>query len=224
MTKNEKIIIGVASAVVVGGLVFLFRKDLKALFTSTGKVGRKASKLAVDEWKHWGKGQIKEGNPETMQRLRDYWRQGGGVNWSDQKMTDEAWSAAFISYLMGKAGAGDNFKYSTSHSVYIRDAVSNRKANNSKTFKAYKPEEVKIGVGDLVCYPRQSGVSYNKTGSYKSHCDIITEVGKSEALAIGGNVSNSVTQSQVPLMNGKIDKSRDRKGYGGYFVVIKNEA
>lgn len=223
MTKNEKIIIGVSSAVVVGGLIFLFRKEITSFITGKGKISRRASKLAISEWKKWGKGQLKEGSPETMHLLRDYWKQGGGVNWSDQKMIDEAWSAAFISYLMNKSGAGNNFKYSTSHSEYIRQAVKNRKENNNLSFKAFKPQEVKIDVGDLVCYPRQSGVSYDKTGRYKSHCDIITKVNKSEATAIGGNVSNSVSMSKIILNKGKIDKSKDPKGHGGYFVVIKNQ-
>ena len=224
MTRNEKILISVSSVLLVGGLAFLFRKQIKSLIKGQGEVSRAASKLAISEWEHWGRGRIKEGDAATMERLRQYWRQGGGVDWSDRKMIDEAWSAAFISYLMGKAGAGDNFKYSTSHSEYIRDAVKNRKQNNQKTFKGFRPEEVKIDVGDLVCYPRQSGVNYDSTGSYKSHCDIITKVENNQAVSIGGNVSNSVTKSIVPLVNGKIDKGRDSKGYGGYFVVIKNQS
>ena len=158
-----------------------------------------------------------------MKRLTDYWVQGGGVNWDAKKMTDEAWSAAFISYLMKKSGAGNNFKYSISHSEYIRDAVKNRKEGNNKTFRAFRPQEVKIEVGDLVCYPRQSGVSFDKTGSYMSHCDIVTTVNKLEALSIGGNISDSVSQTKLPLNSkGFIDKSKDGKSYGGYFAVIKN--
>ena len=33
---------------------------------------------------------------------------------------------------MKKAGAGDDFSYNPSHSVYIRDAIKNRKQNNDK--------------------------------------------------------------------------------------------
>jgi hypothetical protein len=223
MEKNAKIAIGIGVSVLTVATLIVFREQIKAFIMGRGKVSLKASKLATSEWKHWGEGKIKEGDASTMQRLRDYWSQGGGVNWSDERMTDEAWSAAFISYLMKKSGADDNFKYSTSHSQYIRAAINNRKQNNEKTFKGYRPEEVKIAVGDLVCYPRQSGVKYDSTNSYKSHCDIVIEVGKTEALSIGGNVSNSVTQSTLPIKNGKIDKIRDSKGYGGFFAVIKNK-
>jgi hypothetical protein len=223
MEKQAKIAIGIGVGVLTIATLVYFRKQIKSVFIKGGRSAKNAAKLAVSEWDFWNKGQIKEGDSATMQRLRDYWTQGGGVNWSDSKMKKEAWSAAFISYIMKKSGAGDNFKYSTSHSAYIRQAVKNSKEDNEKTFKAFKPSEVKVEVGDLVCYPRQSGVSYDKTGSYMSHCNIVTEVNRTEAQSIGGNVSNSVSETIVPLTNkGYIDKSRDKLGYGGYFVVIKN--
>ena len=226
MKKETKILLGVAAGVVVLGVTaYIFRKQLKDLMTKEGRVKRKSVRLAEQEFKKWLEGKIKEGDPATMAQLRKYWREGAGVNWSDGQMINEAWSAAFISWLQKEAGAGNNFKYSTSHSRYIRESVKNRKEKNNKSFKAYRPEEVEVEVGDLVCYPRQSGVNYDKTSSYKSHCDIITAVRKTEADSIGGNISNSVSMTKVPLTkDGYIDKNRDKKGYGGYFVVIKNEA
>ena len=92
----------------------------------------------------------------------------------------------------------------------------------SKKFKAYKTNEVQVKVGDLVCYPRQSGVSYESLAGYKSHCDLITEINGNIATGIGGNVSNSVSKKKYVLKDGKIDKSKDDKGYGGVFTVIKN--
>lgn len=224
MERSAKIAISITTAITAGVLIYIFRKNIGSIF-GVGKPSKKAAKLALEEWDKWGRGQVKEGSSTTIDRLREYWRKGGGVNWSDERMKDEAWSAAFISYLMKMSGASDNFKYSTSHSVYIRDAVKNRKQNNTKTFKAFKPEEVKVEVGDLVCYPRQSGVGYDSTGSYKSHCDIITSVKDGYAESVGGNISNSVSKTKVPLnKNGQIDKSKDRLGYGGYFAIIKNRS
>jgi hypothetical protein len=71
-----------------------------------------------------------------------------------------------------------------------------------------------------VCYPRQSGVNYDTKGSYSSHCDLVVSLKDNEAISIGGNVSDSVTKTIVPLKNGKIDMEKEKKGY---FVVIKNE-
>jgi hypothetical protein len=124
---------------------------------------------------------------------------------------------------MRMAGAGDDFKYAQSHSQYIAEAVKNRKENNSKKFKAYKPNEVEVKVGDLVCYPRQSGVGYDSGAGYKSHCDLITSIDGNNAVGIGGNVSDSVSKKNYALKDGKIDKSKDTKDFGGIFVVIKNE-
>ena len=93
---------------------------------------------------------------------------------------------------------------------------------NSKKFKAYKPNEVEVKVGDLVCYPRESGVSYESEAGYKSHCDLITSINGNVAVGIGGNVSDSVSKKNYILKDGKIDKTKDKKGYGGIFAIIKN--
>ena len=145
------------------------------------------------------------------------------VKQNDEYYVEEAWSSAFISYLMKMAGAGDDFKYAPSHSQYIAQAVKNRKENNAKKFKAYKPNEVDVKVGDLVCYPRQSGVGYDSGAGYKSHCDLIISVNGNTAVGVGGNVSDSVSKKNYALKDGKIDKSKDKKDYGGIFVVIKNK-
>lgn len=200
-------------------LIYLFSKPKKkSAFKS------KLVNLANEEFNAWNKnGKIKEGSQDTLPRLRKYWEEGSGIKQDDNYYINQAWSSAFISYLMRKAGAGKDFKYSQSHSQYIAQAVKNRKENNSKKFKAYKPNEVKVEVGDLVCYPRQSGVNYDSGAGYMSHCDLINSVKGNNAIGVGGNVSNSVSKSNYPLKDGKIDKSKDNRDYGGVFVVIKNK-
>jgi len=181
-------------------------------------------KYTNEEFEAWNKNgvKIKEGSQDTIQRLRDYWEKGAGAKYNDNHYINQPWSAVFISYIMRKAGAGNDFKYAQSHSQYIAQAVKNKKENNSKKFKAYKPNEVQVKVGDLVCYPRQSGVTYESSAGYKSHCDLITNIKGNIATGIGGNVSNSVSKKQYALKDGKIDKSKDTKDYGGIFTVIKN--
>ena len=158
----------------------------------------KLAQLAKDELNKWKTGTIKEGNPQTLQRLRDYWQQGTKTNKSDNYYINNAWSAAFISYVMKKAGAGDKFKYSTLHSDYINAAKQNRK-NNIKSFQAFRKSEMPVTVGDLICYPRTNGVTYDTTGGYFAHCDIITDIKPGSAIAVGGNVSDSVKQSIYQL-------------------------
>lgn len=220
ITTNDKyIIFGVLG---LTALIFAIskRKAIGAKIESINSFVDKVKNTAVNEYDIWKKGSTKEGDKSTMDRLRAYWKEGGGVNWSDQKMTDEAWSAAFISYIMKKSGAGTDFKYSTSHSTYITDSIKNRKENNSNPFKGYKPEEVKLEVGDLVGYARQGGVTYDTKGAYKSHTDIVVGIKNGFAETIGGNISDSVSMTKVPItVDGKIDKSKANK----YFVVIKNK-
>lgn len=227
MTEKEKMWFAGLSVATLGlaSLVVLYRKEIKSgVISGLSAFKKSIIDIANNEWGEWnpdGK-KIKEGDSRTMEKLRSYWREGGNVDWSDQRMIDEAWSSAFISWVMNKGGAGNEFPRTTSHSKYIRESVKNRKENNSNPFKAYKVSEpeAKVELGDLVCYARQSGVTYDTTSSYKSHCDIITEVRENEATSIGGNVSNSVTKTIVPITkDGFIDKNRDKKSY---FVVIKN--
>ena len=222
---NDKVkewgIIGGVSLLTIS-LIYLFSKPKKQ---KSSPFKKKLINLANEEFDKWNKGgvRVKEGSQDTIQDLRDYWEKGAGVKQNDNYYVEEAWSSAFISYLMRMAGAGDDFKYAPSHSQYISEAVKNRKENNSKKFKAYKPNEVDVKVGDLVCYPRQSGVGYDSGAGYKSHCDLIINVNGDKAVGVGGNVSDSVSKKDYVLKEGKIDKSKDTKGYGGIFVVIKNK-
>ena len=105
---------------------------------------------------------------------------------------------------MRTAGAGDRFRYSTQHSVYIyqgiRDFVQKRQAAGYWTVRlnAATPK-----VGDLVCWAREDGVDYDhqKGGDYKGHTDLVVEVGADQVLVVGGNVgtrSPSVRSGSTP--------------------------
>lgn len=222
MKTNTKIL--VYSGIAIGltaVIIIVYKLNKSGRLSRMGAFANKLSSLARSEYEHWGNGTIKEGDPRTMERLTAYWKEGADVdNWTDKQMINEAWSAAFISFLMRQAGAGTDFKYSASHSTYIVDSIKNKKQNNDKPFKGYKPNEVKVEVGDLVGFARQNGVNYDTTGAYKSHTDLVIGVSNGYAETIGGNVSNSVTITKVPLTSdGKIDSAKAPK----YFVVIKNE-
>jgi hypothetical protein len=226
---KTKEVIKIAGMIAVTGFTvtaIVYRKQIIA-FAKGGKKGVEplvAAKLAEDELKLWKNSAIKEGDPKTMERLRDYWKKGAEINnWSDSKMVNEAWSAAFISWLFVNSNKSTELKRNASHSVYIRDAIANRKNNAKSGYFGYKPNEVKVEVGDLVCYGRGSGANYDSTGSYASHCDIVTKVDSKsgKARSIGGNVSDSVKVTEVPLTKDlKVDNSKNSKGY---FVVIKNK-
>ncbi len=225
MRRIDKVILLGLGVALTSAVTFAFIQRYR-IRKSLSDFKKSIIKIAEDEYKAWGGGLIKEGDSRTMDRLRSYWKDGANItDWSDQRMINEPWSSAFISWVMKKGGAGEQFPKTASHSRYIRLAVRNRKQNNSNLFKAYKVDEpeAKVERGDLVCYARQSGVDYDTTTSYQSHCDLVTNIVSGNAITIGGNVKDSVSKTIVPLTSdGYIDKTKDKKSFGGYFVVIKN--
>lgn len=187
--------------------------------TGTSALRSNIVRIAVKEWQRWGNGTITECESRIRPVLEDYWQTGAGwvpsgSNWC----STTAWSAAFISWVMRKAGAGNAFKYSSRHTDYVGAAKLNRLANNSNPFKTYRLSEVAPRVGDLVCKARAgSGVTYDNVdkGSYNSHCDIVTEVQPGKLITIGGNVSHSVKQTPVAI------NTSGRVTAPGYYAVVR---
>ena len=187
---------------------------------ATAGLGARAAAIATREWRRWNQGKIKESSPGIRSVLEDYWRTGVGWLPSDPEWWSRVpWSAAFISWVMRKAGAGRAFKYSSAHAAYIKAAKDNRIANNDNPFKAYRIAEVAPKVGDLVCKSRAgSGATYdNIRVGLKTHCDVVTDVQPNRLQTIGGNVSQSTSMTPV---------STDARGLitsPNYFAVIKSE-
>jgi len=190
-------------------------------------------KNANEEWARFGyqtrdknNNWIKQGRKEYedgfWQRVGDYWRQGVGKKYTG-KDRDVAWSSAFISWVMMKSGGlfGIPFTKSGSHSKYIRDYVKNRKEGKTNApFVAYRINEKPAEIGDLVCYSRESSTDmYDKTGSYKSHCDIVVAKRPNEIEVIGGNVNQSVSKRVLSTQNGRVIDPHSK-----WFAIIKNNA
>ncbi len=218
--KTKNVLIWSAIAVGVAGVSFLIIKLLNKK-PRKSSFQKKIIDIANKEWADWDKGKAKEDDPKMLSRLTTYWE---NVGWkpSQWTTTGTAWSAAFISYVMRKGGAGSKFKYDASHSDYIRDAVKNRKENNNNPFKAYRLNEKSPEEGDLVCYSRMSQTDlYDKTSSYKSHCDIVVKKTADTIDVIGGNVNHTVGKKTVQLNSDGTVKA----GSAGkkWFTVIKTK-
>jgi hypothetical protein len=144
------------------------------------------------------------------------------------KWNEFPWSAAFISYIMNVSGAGNTFKYSGRHAVYIVASVKNRNTPNYP-FRGYPINEMRPEVGDLICAPRGANkrdLTYGKiveTGDFQSHCDIVVAKNSSTVEAIGGNVGDTVAKTIVALDANGFLKVTD-KSFRPWFVVIKNSA
>jgi phage replication-related protein YjqB (UPF0714/DUF867 family) len=192
--------------------------------SETRSFKQKVKEIAEQEWEFFDRGQKKEYEHGYYQRVGDYWREGVGITDRDGRDTQYRWSAAFVSWVMKKAGAGDLFKYSSRHSIYIRDAIQKRKNNDcNAAFKGYKLNEVIPQVGDLVCFSsgEDAGrVDYDTTTDYRAHCDIVVATQSGQIDVIGGNIRESVFQKtlQADSQGYLIDTTKP------WFVVIQNLA
>lgn len=164
------------------------------------------------------------------QRVAEYWRRTPafetlrGANgakeceaqsgaWRDSAacrafILDHPWSAAFVSYVMKRAGVED-FAYSAEHIVYLRDAYASASAR--KPYRLVAPWRERPDVGDLLCYSREARVADYRSliaffeqggGSLKTHCDIVVGVdlnGDSKLYTIGGNLLQTVMMRKLPL-------------------------
>lgn len=221
-TTQKTILLYTAGGLLGFASIFFYDRYLKTT--------KKAVRLAISEWEKWGEQKIdkyntiitqggKEFQEGYSERVGQYWKEGTGKNY-DGNNRDIPWSATFISWLMKKSGAKNRFKYSTSHSTYIIDSISNRKRGLlNKPFVGFRVNELAPKVGDLVCYSREiSKDLYNTTTPYKSHCDIVVKKGGNFIEVIGGNVGQSVSRRTLVT---------DNKGYlidnnSKWFAILKS--
>ena len=119
-----------------------------------------------------------------------------------------AWSAAFISYVMRVAGAGNRFPYAPSHATYINAALTEGTRGEANLLAhdwaivAHRPEEYAPQSGDLICTGRgrAHGLRYEDlpAGRFTGHCDIVVDDTPQGWEVVGGNVDDAVTMKHVP--------------------------
>lgn len=169
------------------------------------------------------------------QRVGDYWRIGqppGSLASLWTGKTDEngnefpaeeadrfAWSAAFISYLMRVAGAGDRFPYAPNHATYIDAARSESSGDPAGpdgedwAIVAERPEDYAPKLGDLICTGRDeaAGIGFDDLPArFPGHCDIVVSQKPGMLSVIGGNVGAAVSMKHVPVT--KRGRLADRNG------------
>jgi Uncharacterized protein conserved in bacteria (DUF2272) len=183
-----------------------------------------AVQIALGEWRAFRQPVVfpnvelpedEEREEGLWQRVGLYWWLGLDPSWRQSGWTgihDEngqifpadrdgfyAWSAAFISYVMRLAGAGDSFPYSENHSDYI-DAASRHDpgvALTAERVAVYAPQR-----GDLICLWRgPHPVTFDElpAGRFPGHCDIVVGIKPGQLDVIGGNVQNAVAMKYIPV-------------------------
>jgi hypothetical protein len=190
------------------------------------KMKARMVELCDQEWNTWNvPKKVTERKAKGKTWVKTYWKDGPKRTVSLKDLGDKKWqsknpwSAAFISWIVRNAGAGDRFLYAWKHRTYIARAVQNRLDNNDNPFKAYRLNEVVPEPGDIVCKEREgSGATYDNItdGTARdTHSDIVTEVKPGEIVTIGGNVDNAVSKTVVTTdADGHVNQAL-------YFAVIK---
>lgn len=188
--------------------------------------GTRAASIALDEWRRFGeqtydiRGRAtnvghKEGETPYWQYVGEYWRYGVNNDTLTGRDHSVPWSAAFISWVMRTAGAGNRFHYSPQHSIYIFRAIKDLlQGKPDAGFYCYQLREWKPQVGDLVCWARRDGIDYQHQngGDYPGHCDVVVEVGADQIQIVGGNVGDSVTKRPLELNDGGFLEATNQGG------------
>jgi len=159
-------------------------------------------RAALDEWLRFDKGRANEKADPYYKYVRQMWAAIGEPYDGRSRYPngeEVPWSAAFISWVVRKAGpAYANFQFASSHSVFVNNAIKARVTNRlDKPFWGFRITEKKPEIGDIIQRNRGTGTftfSYAENHSeYKSHSDIVVEVTPDVVRVLGGNVSDTVT-------------------------------
>ncbi len=196
-------------------------------------------RIANEEWEFFNRGALKEIEENAWQRIANEYWQTQDVQRTDIDTPAEVgsdtnpWSAAFISWVMQEAGAGNQFNYSQLHADYINQAIADR--DSQAAFIGHPIDAYSLQVGDLIGAnrPDDNGangsdvvVTYDTavdTGGYSSHVDIVVAIrpNEGEIDVIGGNVDNSVTLKTYTIdSEGKLINPDDGDTSDDFYVVI----
>lgn len=187
--------------------------------------------IALREWRLFGspvndgdrEDAIKpEREPGLWQRVGEYWwlglsrdapeagwtgkHDGHGKVFPPEDDGEYAWSAAFVSYVMRIAGAGDTFPYAADHALYINAAKRMTLGTaHGWLVTAERPEAYAPIPGDLICHGRGRAASlrYDDLPTaelFPAHCDIVVDSSQPGQIeVIGGNIRDAVTMQHVPV-------------------------
>lgn len=169
---------------------------------------------AEREWSYWwDRGQLREDDEEAIPLLTDYWMQakpGRSRSYAEilARNTSKPWSAAFISFVMQRAGAGRHFHYADGHWNYIHQARwATYNTDDNELYWLHLIENHKPQKSDLICYSREeSGLNFNNALENKfrfAHCDIVVRVGNDTIDVVGGNKSVNGGNDQHGVTVGK---------------------
>lgn len=197
---------------------------------------------AIEQWMKFDRGTGKENAEPYASFIGAMWQRfDRPLTGHDRHMP---WSAVAISLIVHNAAksipAYAEFPESVGHARYIWESI--RKAtvhDTAATFLGTRLESAEPQIGDIVGSWRGKPFTYEKYANATknpetpSHCDIVVGVGPRVALAIGGNVQNSVFATGYELgedgfltKNARIVKTHGKPDQlvGEAIVLMVNQA
>ena len=183
-------------------------------------------RIAIAEWEEWGRqvsdrqpGPAQESDPTGFPRLQAYWRavpEGRDIITRNRALfragyegqwQQDAWSAAFISFVMQTAGIdAREFTPSAAHGTSIDGMVADaREFPHQAPFIPHRARDRVAAPGDLLCADRsRSPLAHwqdraGDQGRFRPmHCDIVIRNHNGMVEAIGGNIRDAVTLGRFP--------------------------
>ncbi len=175
------------------------------------------------EWMRFDRGEGLEHHPPFAGFVGEMWRAlGESLDGTDRQVP---WSAAAISFMVRNAGpAYAGFRFAAAHSQFVNHAIRARfDGDRSVPFWGFRLDEVRPEPGDIVCRdnpvhaPEVTFDVARVQPLFRSHTDIVAQVGPGRALAIGGNLGQSVRAVSYDLTtDGFVADSRNT------FAVLRN--
>lgn len=171
---------------------------------------------------------LADGRERAWQRVARYWQDSGLLRQMTQHagaldcasahigaasstcrgfVIDNAWSAAFVSWVMQQA-ALPGFRASARHFDYVRDAYLRP---DTSAYRPTDPRNARPTTGDLLCFVRNGSrvLGYEGLRSAAAagdgldmHCEVVVATNPdndSTAYLISGNVQQTVTMRLLPL-------------------------
>ncbi len=183
------------------------------------------------------KGDASEKHDPYCQYVGEMWKAiglkyDGRSKYADGR--DVPWSAAFISWVVRKAGAGYGaFKFADAHSRFVHDSIQARLLERAdRPFWGYRITQQRPAIGDIVARNR-GGHAYSydfaeRNSAYESHSDVVVEARPGMIRVIGGNVGNTVSLSSFSGGDNLQEYDLDEDGFirPGQKVIalLKNRA
>ncbi|WP_417485006.1 DUF2272 domain-containing protein [Maricaulis salignorans] len=191
-----------------------------------------ATRLSLQEWERFDRGKGRETDPPYRDYVKEYWVSIGvhhldgateeATPWDPAKTWRPPWSAAFISWIARKAGAGDRFAYGPGHAGYVARAWNETEDNKpGRLYQVRRIEDYTPQAGDLVHFSRTASVKNFQAAKalwadgkhYNSHCDFVVEADPGGAFiqTIGGNTRDSQGAAGHTVGRKRIRLSADGK-------------